>query len=266
MLPLYPDSIRSLIQENRSLYDIGLHGPDILFYYKALHSNPVNAIGYQMHSRPGAAFFAPAKDIWRQYQTDTPQASQHTAYLLGFVCHYVLDHYCHGHVEKMVSVSGLSHTEIETEFDRFLLLRDGKDPLRAHLASHIHATRENARIIAHFFPTLGQEEILRSLTSMVRDRELLRAPCAAKRSLLFSALKLTGNYESMHGMIMAKNSNPACRVSNLALFKRLKEALAQCQLLTQEYLCYLNEDRPLGIHFQPIFSAAPGWEAISLEI
>ena len=36
MLPLFPAKIRALIQENRALYDIGLHGPDILFYYKAL--------------------------------------------------------------------------------------------------------------------------------------------------------------------------------------------------------------------------------------
>ena len=49
MLPLFPAKIRALIQENRALYDIGLHGPDILFYYKALCSNEVNAVGYKMH-------------------------------------------------------------------------------------------------------------------------------------------------------------------------------------------------------------------------
>ena len=56
MLPLFPAKIRSLIQENRALYDIGLHGPDILFYYKALCSNEVNAVGYKMHDKPGADF------------------------------------------------------------------------------------------------------------------------------------------------------------------------------------------------------------------
>ena len=117
MLPLFPAKIRALIQENRALYDIGLHGPDILFYYKALCSNEVNAVGYEMHDKPGADFFAPAKEIWQQFRTDGASCAQHTAYLLGFLCHYALDQCCHGYVEKMMAVSGLSHAEIETEFD-----------------------------------------------------------------------------------------------------------------------------------------------------
>ena len=96
MLPLFPAKIRSLIQENRALYDIGLHGPDILFYYKALCSNEVNAVGYKMHDKPGADFFAPAKEVWQQFRTDRSSCAQHTAYLLGFLCHYALDQCCHG--------------------------------------------------------------------------------------------------------------------------------------------------------------------------
>ena len=85
MLPLFPAKIRALIQENRALYDIGLHGPDILCYYKALCSNEANAVGYEMHDKPGADFFAPAKEIWQQFRTDGTSCAQHTAYLLGFL-------------------------------------------------------------------------------------------------------------------------------------------------------------------------------------
>ena len=41
----------------RQLYLIGLHGPDILFYYRPLKSNVINGIGYGMHARPGIEFF-----------------------------------------------------------------------------------------------------------------------------------------------------------------------------------------------------------------
>ena len=68
----------------------------------------------------------------------------------------------------MMAVSGLSHAEIETEFDRFLLLQAGKDPLRAHLTQHIHPTRDRARVIADFFPTLTTEQIFQALCSMIR--------------------------------------------------------------------------------------------------
>lgn len=37
------------IEYHRDLYDIGLHGPDILFYYKALKSHPVNQQGHTVH-------------------------------------------------------------------------------------------------------------------------------------------------------------------------------------------------------------------------
>ena len=35
-------SVREIIMDNKELYDIGLHGPDILFYYHPLKEDPVN--------------------------------------------------------------------------------------------------------------------------------------------------------------------------------------------------------------------------------
>ena len=37
--------IRDSININMELFNIGLHGPDILFYYKPLKSNKVNKLG-----------------------------------------------------------------------------------------------------------------------------------------------------------------------------------------------------------------------------
>ena len=36
-----PDDIKGIISDERRLFLIGLHGPDILFYYKPLKSNRV---------------------------------------------------------------------------------------------------------------------------------------------------------------------------------------------------------------------------------
>ena len=30
-----PDELRAQLEQNRELYDIGLHGPDLLFYYRS---------------------------------------------------------------------------------------------------------------------------------------------------------------------------------------------------------------------------------------
>ena len=48
---LDPD-LRAIAEGHRQLYDIGLHGPDILFYYDALHRNPTSQIGFDMHGFP----------------------------------------------------------------------------------------------------------------------------------------------------------------------------------------------------------------------
>ena len=56
------------------------------------------------------------------------------AYLLGFLCHFALDAACHGYIENKIAVSHVTHTEIESEFDRFLLERQGIEPLSARLS------------------------------------------------------------------------------------------------------------------------------------
>ena len=44
-------------------FALGLHGPDVLFYYRPLHKNPVSAKGDAMHEASAAPFFARARDI-----------------------------------------------------------------------------------------------------------------------------------------------------------------------------------------------------------
>ena len=40
-----PRGLQNTIEYHRDLYDIGLHGPDILFYYKALKSSECDLKG-----------------------------------------------------------------------------------------------------------------------------------------------------------------------------------------------------------------------------
>ena len=47
-----PAELQEKIAPYRELYDIGLHGPDLLFYYPALKSTPLSSMGYAMHSEP----------------------------------------------------------------------------------------------------------------------------------------------------------------------------------------------------------------------
>lgn len=57
-----PDQVKEIIRKNGELYRIGLHGPDIFFYY-FIFKNHVSSVGYRMHKeKPG--HFLPRE--WRR--------------------------------------------------------------------------------------------------------------------------------------------------------------------------------------------------------
>ena len=90
-----PAPLRKKLEAHRELYDIGLHGPDLLFYYHAEKSTPVAALGNAMHDEPGRMFFDRARRVVHE-EADREAA---LAYALGFVCHFALDSTCHPYVE-----------------------------------------------------------------------------------------------------------------------------------------------------------------------
>ena len=211
---LDPD-LRSVIEAHRELYDIGLHGPDILFYYDALHRNPVSQIGFSMHDRPGREFFGPARE--RISGVGDRRAGE--SYLYGFICHFALDSECHPYIEDRINQSGIAHTKIEGEFDRMLLVEDGKDPVRQSLVPHIHPTEENSEVIAAFFPNTTPDQVKAALEDMLKYNGLLVCPGWLKRRLVIRALKKSGNYDDMIGLLLNAEGDPRCDESNA----RLKE-------------------------------------------
>ena len=94
VLALLPDGLRQTLEQHRELYDMGLHGPDLMFYYKALQTNPVNRLGNAMHEEKGEVFFTRARAVV-EHAADKDAA---LAYALGFVCHFALDSTCHPYV------------------------------------------------------------------------------------------------------------------------------------------------------------------------
>src|SRR5699024_9107137 len=51
-----PKEMAGSVRRYRPLYLAGLHGPDLMFYYKPLIAHPVNQIGYELHNSTGKDF------------------------------------------------------------------------------------------------------------------------------------------------------------------------------------------------------------------
>lgn len=165
-----PDELRAQLEQNRELYDIGLHGPDAVLL-PCCQVQPGGCIG-QRHARgAGAGLFDRARRVVH-CEADRDAA---LAYALGFVCHFALDSTCHPYVEQFTRESGVTHCEIETEFDNMLLRRDGYDPLKFFTASHIHPSEQNAKAIAPFYEGISEQVALDSLKGMISVHRLLQA-------------------------------------------------------------------------------------------
>lgn len=248
-----PEKEKKIVEEFPELFMIGLHGPDIFFYYKPFSKNRVRQIGHEMHKRAGEAFFAPAAEVVREHGGNHAYLS----YLYGFICHFSLDVACHGYIDEKIAKSGISHTEIEAEFDRMLMVKDGHDPIRYKPTGHIVPSLENAEIIQAFFEDADSTQVLGTLKGMVTYLNLLVAPSKGKRFLINTILKLTGNYKELHGLMINYLANPDCADSTKELFKRYGEAKDMALLLIHEYGGFLEGKEELNPIYNYTFGSKP---------
>ena len=206
VLALLSDSDKIMISKYKDLYNIGLHGPDILFYYRPFSGNPVNRAGNRAHTVSGRVFFSGMWEVVEQQD----QIEPYLAYLYGFLCHYALDSACHGCINELSRTTAFSHSQLETELDRYFMIADGKDPMRFLPTGHIHPGRENARIIASFFPGIKAEEIYESLCTMVLIENLWIASNPVKRGLVTAALKISGQFDERRGLLREYDAPSSC--------------------------------------------------------
>lgn len=215
-----PRDIREGIMSFKELYDIGLHGPDILFYHGPIIPDSVTKTGQGLHKKSGEEVFTAVLDVLR----DRQDAAMYRAYVYGYLCHFALDVMCHGYVAEFMDNSGVSHNEIEMEFDRYLTVLDGHDPLHHDTAAHIIPSRRNAAVIAAFYTGIDARDIQRSLKLMKLCLHTLLAPEKRTRAALFAMFRATGKARELNGLVMSLTPNPVCQESSGRLAELYKLA------------------------------------------
>ena len=255
-----PRPLQTAVEQNRELFDMGRHGPDLLFYYRPAMKNTVNTQGYELHDKMADIFFENAVHVIEN--SENPGAAR--AYIYGVICHFALDSECHPYIEKMIQTSGISHSEIEMEFDRLLMKEDYINPVRYLSTGHIHPSIENGEVIAPFYEDLTPQIIEKCMKSMIFYHKVLLAPGKTKRKLLFGGMKLIGAYDGMHGMVMSLEPNPQCR-DYCRLLKRLfAGAVPLAAGLIIQYQKKLFQGGELPSRFHRTFGAGEKWEELRL--
>ncbi len=172
------------IENHRDLFLAGLAGPNIFSYFEPLHDNPVRGTSYAIHQAPAEDFFIPAAEALAR--TANPDASM--AYLLGCICHFVLDNVCHEYIKKAATQTNVSSLAIEAALDRELLLDDDQDLDTFNTARYLHPSRSIASVMANFYPTRSPYEIQKSMESMIFYADWLLPSNIFKKMLLKTIL------------------------------------------------------------------------------
>lgn len=243
-VPTLPEDVRKAVCHFRQLYEVGHHGPDLFFYYQPLMRTKIGRLGHSFHMLSGKVFF---ENAVRHLEADPSEGA--LAYLYGVLGHYVLDTQCHPLIHEVTDGGQPGHTELETEFDRFLLERDGKTPpCLQNLGSHICLTPGECAVAAGFYPPAGASAIARSVRHM---RLINRALAVRNRKQLERIFRLGG--ENAFRMVMPIEENTRCSRFNGQLLERFDRGLSRYPAMAEQLRERILYKKPLGEAFEANF-------------
>lgn len=223
VLEQLPDELQEEIESESDLFHIGLQGPDLMFYYDPLRKRGVAEAGSRLHKLSGKRFFRKENRILGQLEGSTREAGR--VYLLGVLCHFILDAMCHGYIGKYERERGVSHAVIEGAFDRSLIEAEGRVPVKEDMVRNFHPSRRSGQIIGIFYPEQGLDVMTKAIARFKFFHHVLRCPHDLKRNLIYSGLKVLGQYGALRGHITTKYEDADCAESSSYLQERLKEAV-----------------------------------------
>ena len=239
-----PENLKEIAANHINSYRIGQHGPDILFYYHLFHANPVNQTGIEMHEEIAAPFFRKCKKYCQE--TGDEEA---LAYVFGFICHYMLDSTCHPYITKYMEKTGARHDEIETELDRCLIKKSGKNPFRFKPAASLKASKESVRAISAVLE-LPEKTVRKSINSLKFYTGITVCHRFPKRMFLLWGMRLLGAYDSIQGHIMRRKPLRRCEQSTEELLELFRLAIPETLTVLEDFYNTLGEAEEISGRFE----------------
>ena len=230
-----PSDLRECADKYPEAFHLGTQGPDILFYHKPLTKNDIRAYGTTLHRMSAEEFFLPAATtLLSEGNADSPKK----AYLMGFLCHFTLDVTCHPFIDEHSSTQ-LTHGKIESEFDKYLLRKDGK-PIRGYnTATPISGENFTAEACASLLD-VPLKNIHRAVKTMKKINGWFSKKCELFHVFAHTFLKIAGLERKFGDMFLHKKDDPLCENLNGRLFEKFQTAISHASELIQEYFSSLQ--------------------------
>ena len=246
MIPVLDAEIVSCIRSHSHLYELGLCGPDFLYFHNPLKPDWIFRLADSVHNAPGRDFFTPAA---RQLRLQPDEGAR--AYLYGVLAHFTLDSCCHPFIHEMHDAGVAGHMEMEAEFDRWLLEQDGcPSPCTAKTAAHLRPDGGEAKKIARFYPRMTPELV----QSSFRNYRVLLGLCAVPAHSLRRSLIASGLFsDKARQAMLLPAANPRCKTLTPEIYARYLQAEQCFPALMAQLQELLRRGTAPGAEFDRVF-------------
>lgn len=263
------NQIKNSILNHRNVFNLGTQGPDIFFYYGAWpwsKSNGIKELGDRMHKEKTGEFISEAL----KYALRSDEASRDvlTAYMCGYLCHYVLDCHTHPYIfyksgfvrkgETYISKYTCYHRMFETALDVLMLAHElGKKPPEFKAFIHISIPRKTSLLIGDMYSeVLGKvynadinpKLVCRAIADMTRIAAVLRDKTGAKKVLISNIEEGLGRLPMFSSMILpleVKDSLDYLNSSNSAWYLPWDDSLVLTSSFTEGFEAASMESKKL---------------------
>ena len=237
-------ALRQQISRFRQVYDMGAQGPDFFFYYNPLFKTATSSMGHKFHMQTGETFFTTAV---RRLRLNPSEVG--TAYLYGVLAHYCLDSAAHPYVQQTAAAGEVSHVAMESEFERFLLTKDGKIPAHAqNLSRYTHLSRGECVTVADLYPGTTPRAVLQGVRNM---EHILKFFASRNRKATEALVGLGG--KTAWELLIPRTPAPGSEERDEALLARYNEALERFPILASQLTALRTAGKELGPEFAAAF-------------
>jgi hypothetical protein len=209
-----PQDLSALIARHKALFDLGLQGPDLLFYHHPAKENPVSALGVRIHYLPAAKRIIPAAAALAAQRDDAA-----FCYLLGFTCHFVLDSSFHGDI-AVLAPKLASHFLLEAELDRQVILLHNNKPANFKRQNLVKIPLSSCASLRLIYPELSVKTLKSCAQEIVFFNRILYSPSGRKLRLIRTLEKALGK-EGMFSSMAVTDAPNAFEADAKALFLRI---------------------------------------------
>lgn len=251
-----PKEIQDFIKTYPSAFRIGLQGPDPLFYHRPYASNDVKKEGSRMHRESCASFLQKTMHHVKKEGVN----SKEFAYLLGFLCHFTLDSECHPYIDAYIEPRNLGHLFLESEFEKYMMRKDGIDPIHTDISNIIPTDMQTAKAMSVFYETLDETSAQKVLKEMRREKRLLYTPYLWKEKLFVKVFKMIGHFDDMGGLLLQSEDDKRCDESNAYLYKKLHESVPLAVSLLKNIYEVIQDKAELSPRFYRNFETLEEYE------